>query len=234
MRLIPAHYLTLRQAADTVATGIYCGLPDTTLIERLKESAFEVADGEAIEKAISQIWAAVDKEKLQAFVVGGPRATPLKLSASISKAIPGLRNPRGGDLSLLRPSNTNFEQFRALFGRDLSKVSVIFREMEVTQLARACLQSRRRKTSSASGIKVGRPSRKNQVETTIRDLIEARKWAPTEPIKSLTYEVNTCGKWLNPVSEDTVTRVLDELYSKTKNRRYERLRRMKSNAARRA
>jgi hypothetical protein len=232
-RLIPAEYLTLRQSADQIAVARYCGVADTSAVKELRESGFDVTDGAAIQAAISKIWSSVDNGKLQAFVVGPRRARPLKLPAAMSKGIPGLRNPRGGDFTLLRPGNPNHHQFREWFGRNFSSVALIFPDAEIKRLARSLLQSRRRKAAAASATKAGRPRRIAEVQIIIRDVIDARKWTSTMSIKALTQAVNSRSKWLEPVSDDTVTRALDELYAKTNDRRFERVRRVKNAPARR-
>ena len=133
--LIPEGFLTIRQAADKLGVALYSGILDRSVVKEHRESGFDVADGTVPEDAISKIWTAVDTGKLQALVVGAKHRTPLKLSISMSKEIPALRSLRGGDLSFLRPSNPNYEQFAEWFGRNLSKVSVVFREVEITRLS---------------------------------------------------------------------------------------------------
>jgi hypothetical protein len=231
-RLIPDGFLTIRQAAEQLAVAMYSGVPDRPIVKQLREkSGFDVADGQAIEDANSKIWAAVDRRTLQTFAVGAKHQTPLKLSAAMSKEIPGLRSSRGGNFGLLRHSNRNHHQFAEWFGRDLTKVSVVFREAEITQLARTLLRTRRRKAMSAGTTKVGRPSHKIEVKRIIREVIGARKWNPTQSMKKLTQRVNSKGTWLHPLSDDTVARGLDELYSETGDRQFQRVRR---NIARRA
>jgi hypothetical protein len=230
-RLIPDGFLTIRQAAELLAVAMYSGVPDRPIIKQLREkSGFDVADGQAIEDAKSEIWVAVDRT-LQTFAVGAKHQTPLKLSAAMSKEIPGFRSSTGGNFGLLRHSNRNHHQFAEWFGRDLTKVSVVFREAEIRQLARTLLRTRRRKAMSAGTTKVGRPSHKIEVKRIIRGVIHARKWNPTQSIKKLTQKVNSKGTWLHPLSDDTVARRLDELYSETGARRFQRVRR---NIARRA
>ena len=104
-RLIPKDFWTIREAAERVAVALYSGVPDKPIVKDLRASKLDVVDGAAIDDAISEIWTAVDKSKLEAFVVGAKRTSPLRLSAEDSKRIPALRSPRGGDFSFLRPSN---------------------------------------------------------------------------------------------------------------------------------
>jgi hypothetical protein len=224
-RLIPDGFLTIRQAAETLTVAMYSGEPDRSIVKQLRDSGQDVADGAAIDEAISELWKAVDKEKIQPFVVGPTGGVPLKLSADMSKGIPALRSPRGQDFNLLRPRNPYYKQFVEWFGPDLSTVSVVFRDQEVTRLARNLLGDRRRRMRSAAKNKPGRPSRRAEVQAVIRDLIEERRWSPAQSIKALTKEVNRRGKWVKRVSDDTVIRTLDELHTVTRDRRFERVRR---------
>jgi hypothetical protein len=226
-RLIPNGFLTIREAAEKVAVAMYAGVPDRPVVTAQKQLDNDVADGAAIEDAISNIWTAVDGEKLQAFAVGGKHQSPLKLSADLSKEIPALRSPRGGDFSFLRSSNRHHRQFQEWFGPNMTDISVVFREIEITRLARTLLRARRRKAASAGKKKVGRPTHKIEIERIIRELIDAQKWAPTKSLKALTSAVNSKGKWLDPVSDDTVRRAIDGLYKQTGDRRFQRPRREK-------
>jgi len=128
-------------------------------------------------------------------------------------------------LSFLRPRNPNFKAIVEWFGPDLSNVSVMFREAEVTQMARKQLQARRRKQTTVGRGCKGRPSRQIEVKRAICDVVDRKKWSSTQSIKALTREVNRLGDWVDPVSDETIQRALDTLYSETKDRRFERLRR---------
>ena len=137
-----------------------------------------------------------------------------------------LRSPRGGTLSFLRPSNPNFKAFIEWFGRDLTNVSIVFRETEITRLARKQLQARRRKRVAVGKGRTGRPSRQAQVKKVIEEVVGRKKWSSTQSIKALTGEVNRLGEWMDPVSDETVQRALESLYMETKDRRFERLTRV--------
>jgi len=226
-RLIPRGYLTIREAADEIASAMYAGEPDRPAVKELREAGIDVADGAAIEGAISKLWAAVDRKKIQAFVVGPTRAEPLKLTSEMSKAIPALRSARGRDLNFLRASNLYHKQFVQWFGLDFSTISVVFRGEDIKSLARSLLRARRRQAASAKG-KVGRPSRRADVEAAIREVIDRGRWCPTQSIKALTREVNRLGKCVKPVSDETVGRVLKQLHEETVDRRFERVQRAKA------
>jgi hypothetical protein len=224
-RLIPKGFLTLRQAADKIAIAMYSGVPDRPVVKQNREFGFDVDDGAAIDDAISNIWSAVDKGKLQSFVAGPKRPTPLKLSASMSKGIPLLRNPRGGNFNFLRPGKPIHHEFVEWFGPDLSNVSVVFLELEVTRLARTLLRARRRKAAIVGAKKAGRPSLQAEVTSTVREVVEKGIWSATESLKALTTEVNRRSRELKPISDDTVARALDQLHDQMGDRRFERVRR---------
>jgi hypothetical protein len=222
--LLPEGFLTIRQAAESLAAAMFGGVPDRTAITSLREIGGDVADGTALDAAVAALWAAVDRGSVQTFAIGPTGKGPLKLAAELSKAIPVLRSPRGGSLSFLRRRNPNFEVFAKWFGPDLSNVSIVFRETEITRLARNRLRLRRRKEANVGRGRSGRPSRQVEIKETIRQVIERKMWSPTQSIKNLAQYVNRLGKWPTPVSKDTVRRALDNLYEETKDRRFQRLR----------
>jgi hypothetical protein len=223
--LIPDGFLTLKQAANKLAVALFAGVPDRSVIEQHKKSGFDVADGAAVEQAISEIWAALDRGKLGAFVVGPRHPSPLRISARMSEGIPLLRSLRGGDFSFLRPRNPYYGQFIERFGRDLTSVLVVLRASEVTSMARSLLGARRRRTPSVRTRNAGRPSRRGEVKREIRAVIDKRQWSPLQSLKALTKTVNVRARWLTPVSDETVARALHELHGETGDRRFERLRR---------
>src|SRR5216684_111385 len=104
-RLIPDGFLTIRQAAERLVVAMYSGVPDRAVVQNLRESGLDVADGPPLDDAVSEVWVAVDKGKINLFLAGARRKVPLKCSSEMSKGIPLFRSPRGGDLSFLRPAN---------------------------------------------------------------------------------------------------------------------------------
>jgi hypothetical protein len=222
MRLIPEGFLSIRQAAHWLATAMYSGAPDRPPVAHLKSGGFDVADGEAIPDAVSQLWKAYDSDKLEAFLIGAAQKVPLKLTSDMSKEIPGLRSARGGGFTLLRHRNHHHHQLVEWFGRDLSTVVVVFRETEIKRLGRELLQRRRRRTK-VLGKKGGRPPVQLEVQSIIRRIVDRGTWNSTQSIKSLALRVNREGKLARPVSEDTVERALRNLHQETHDRRYQRV-----------
>ena len=169
------------------------------------------------------VWAAVDRGRVQALAIGPSGKGPLKLPAGLSEAIPVLRSPRGGNLSFLRPRSLTFKLFADWFGHDLSNVSIVFHETEIARLGRNQLRLRRRRQADVGKGRRGRPSRQVEIKATIREVIERKKWLPTQSIKALTQEVNRLGKRMDPVSDETVRRAVEAIYVETNDRRLERI-----------
>jgi len=169
------------------------------------------------------VWAAVDRGRVQALAIGPSGKGPLKLPAGLSEAIPVLRSPRGGNLSFLRPRSLTFKLFADWFGHDLRNVSIVFHETEIARLGRNQLRLRRRRQADVGKGRRGRPSRQVEIKATIREVIERKKWLPTQSIKALTQEVNRLGKRMDPVSDETVRRAVESIYVETNDRRLERI-----------
>jgi hypothetical protein len=228
-QLIPDGFLTPRQAAEELAVAMYSGPPDRSAVVEARQAGFDVYDGAARDEAFSELWKANGDKKIAAFLISPSRKNPFKLPPAISEAIVGVQFSRVGDLSFLRQSNPYYHRIVAWMGRDLSVVSVVFKEGAIKRLARQLIRLRRRKSTSGHNT-AGRPSRRSEVRSAISTIVDAGKWQSTQSIKALTAKVNRVGKWPKPISEDTVARCLQELHNKTKDRRYERITRTRGTA----
>jgi hypothetical protein len=178
-----------------------------------------------MDRAIVELWKAVDKNTLRSVAIGGRPRRVVGLDPKFTKAVPTLRSPRGRGFTLLRQSNPAYHQLASWFGPLLHSAALAFRETEVQKLARKLMRTRRI-AQRPDGRKNprGRPSRMGIVQPVIRDLVANRKWNPTMGMKALIREVNRAGKWPQDMSQDTVTRALDLLHDQTKDRRFERVR----------
>jgi hypothetical protein len=223
--VLPNGYVTILEAADLLSRAMYAGVPDLSVVSRLRKAGLNVRDGQARDRAIAEIWKAVDDVRLRTMAIGGRPRRIVRLDPELTKSIPGLRSPRGRGFTSLRQSNPNYHQLASWFGSLLPAAVPMFREIEVQKLARRLMRARRT-APKADGKKNsrGRPSRTG-VQPVIRDLVAKRKWNPTMAMKALTREVNRIGKWSQHVSQDTVTRTLDLLHEQTNDRRFERIRR---------
>jgi hypothetical protein len=223
--VLPIGYLTILQAADVLLPAMYAGVPDVPVVSRLRKEGLDVGDGPARDRAIEEIWKAVDTGTVRAQAIGGRPRRVVRLSPGLTKSIPTLRSPRGTGFTLLRQSNPTYHELASWFGSLLPTAALAFRETEIQKLARSLMRARRI-AQKADGQKNprGRPSRTAIVQPLINNLIEQRKWNPTMGMKALTREVNRAGKWPQHVSEETVIRALDLMHEQTKDRRFERVR----------
>jgi hypothetical protein len=205
---------------------MFAGVPDQGVVIRLRQTGVNVRDGLATDRAIAEIWKAVDSGTVRPMVIGGRPRRIVRLDPAITKQIPTLRGPRGRGFTYLRPSNPAFHQLAGWFGPDLSSITLAFRETEIRKLA-CRLMRRRRRAAGSNGAKKrsGRPSRQAEVRSVICEIVESRKWNPLMGVKALARFANRVGKWPKPMSEDTVARALDQLHEETQDRRYRRVHR---------
>jgi hypothetical protein len=222
--VLPNGYLTILQAAELLLPAMYAGEPDLPIVSRLRNEGFDVGDGRAKDKAIAEIWKAVDGGTLRAMAIGGRPRRIVRIDPEFTKRIPTLRSPRGRGFTSLRQSNSAYHQLASWFGPLLHTAALAFRETEAQKLARRLMRVRR-KAQKPEGQKRsrGRPSRIAIVQPVIRDLVIQRKWNPPMGMKALARAVNRVGKWPQYVSQDTVTRALDLLHEQTRDRRFERV-----------
>jgi hypothetical protein len=223
--VLPIGYVTLLEAAEMLLPAMYAGVPDLPTVTSLRREGIDVADGPAMDRAVVELWKAVDKNTLRSVAIGGRPRRVVRLDPKFTKAVPTLRSPRGRGFTLLRQSNPAYHQLASWFGPLLHSAALAFRETEVQKLARKLMRARRI-AQRPDGRKNprGRPSRMGIVQPVIRDLVAERKWNPPMGMKALTRQVNRAGKWPQQMSQDTVTRALDLLHEQTNDRRFERAR----------
>jgi polyhydroxyalkanoate synthesis regulator phasin len=221
-RIVPDGFLTISQALDRLVAGMYSGVPDRPVVKDLKARGSDVADGFARDAANERLWDAVDRGRVEVFLVGPKQPSPFKISPDMTREIPLLRSSRGGDFTFLRPSKGRVHrQLTEWFGPDLSLVSVVCRERSIERLARTRLQARRRKAATVKMRGVGRPSVQDEVKRPIREIVDKGRWSTQESKKALTFLVNRCRPERASVSQSTVSRALDELYQETNDRRFQ-------------
>jgi hypothetical protein len=224
--VLPTGYVTLLEAAETLLPAMYGGVPDLPIVTSLRQEGIDVRDGPATDRAVAELWKAVDEGILRPMAIGGRPRRIERLDAAITKQIPTLRNPRGEGFTFLRQSNPVYHQLASCFGSDLPRATLAFRETEVHNIARKLIRARRTALRSVGAKKPrGRPSRQGMIISTVLEIVESGKFLPLNGLKALTQLVNRKGKFEPPVSDDTVARVLDRLYQKTNDRRLQRVRR---------
>jgi hypothetical protein len=224
IRRVRSRESQLFTSATMLLPAMYAGIPDLPIVISLRQEGVDVNDGAAMDRAVVELWKAVDKETLGSVAVGGRPPRVVRLDPKFTRAVPTLRSPRGRGFTLLRQSNPAYHELATWFGPLLHRATLAFRVTEVEKLARRLLRARRTAQKTDGQRKPrGRPSRIVTVQPLISDLVARRKWGPTMGMKALTREVNRAGKWPQPVSQETVTRALDLLYEQTNDRRFERV-----------
>ncbi len=223
--VLPIGYVTLLEAAEMLQSVMHAGLPDSSRVAELRQKGLEVSDGAARDRAIAELWKAVDKDSLRSWAIGGSPRRIVRLDVHFTKSVPLLRSPRGRGLAFLRPSNPAFHGLREAFGKSFRSATLIFQASEVEKLGRRLMRARRT-ARRADGAKKerGRPSVIAPVQSVIRDVINRRKWDATMSMKALTREVNRAGKWPKPISPDTVRRAIDGLFEESGERQLQRVR----------
>jgi hypothetical protein len=220
--VLPSGYVTILDAAEMLQAAMHAGVPDLPIVTKLRQEGLEVNDGPARDRAIAELWKAVDKGALRSMAIGGRPRRVVRLDAQFTRSVPALRSPRGRGFTLLRQSNAAYHDLASWFGPSFHTAAVAFRVTEIQKLARRLMRARRIAQRRKKGR--GRPSLMATVQRVIRDVVDRRKWDATMTMKALTREVNRAGKWEQLISQDTVTRALDGLYEQTGDRRFERVR----------
>jgi hypothetical protein len=223
--VLPIGYVTLLEAAEMLQPAMHAGIPDASRVTELRQRGLGVSDGAARDRAIVELWKAVDKDTLRSWAIGGSPGRIVRLDAHFTKSVPLLRSPRGRGLTFLRPSKPAFHELSEAFGGPFHNATPIFRALEVEKLACRLMRTRRTARRADGHKKVrGRPSVIAPVQSVVSDVINRRKWDATRSMKTLTREVNRGGRWQASVSQDTVTRALDGLFEQSGDRRFERVR----------
>lgn len=175
---------------------MYAGVTDLPIVTSLRQEGIDVNDGSAMDRAVVELWKAVDKDTLRSVAIGGRPHRVVRLDPKFTKAAPTLRSPRGRGVTLLRQSNPAYHELATWFGPLLHSATLAFRVTEVQKLARRLMRARRsaQKTDGQKKVR-GRPSRIATVQPLINDLVVRRKWNPTMGMKALTRDVNRAGKW---------------------------------------
>jgi hypothetical protein len=156
--VLPIGYVTILEAAEMLQAAMHAGVPDLPIVTKLRQEGFEVNDGPARDRAIAELWKAVDKGSLRSMAIGGRPRRVVRLDAQFTRSVPALRSPRGRGFTLLRQSNAAYHELANWFGPSFHTATVAFRVTEIQKLARRLMRTRRT-TQMISGqkrIAVGR------------------------------------------------------------------------------
>ena len=65
--VVPNGHVTVLQASE----AMYAGVPDLPVVSKLRKEGLGVKEGRATDRAIAEIWKAVDAGTLRALAIGG-------------------------------------------------------------------------------------------------------------------------------------------------------------------
>jgi len=230
--MTPINYVSRREAIAIIAAAKSAGIPDRQAVIEARQAGIDAADGLANDEAIADLWQAVDQGKLDA-IAHGPSDRWLKMSAQETNQVPLLRALHGGDFTFLRPGNSFYESVISEFGLRLGLVKLVFRKDQVEKVARLVQRRRRKNVASAACTpSIGRPSRRDQLCSCIRQMIEDGRWDTSISLKTLVQLVQRSLKWDKGLSEATIARALDWLYDNGQDRKFCRMRRKPNNSKR--
>src|SRR5260370_40471818 len=103
--VLPIGYVTLLEAAAMLLPAMYAGVPDLPIVTSLRQEGIDVTDGPAMDRAVVELWKAVDKNTLRSVAIGGRPRRVGRLGPKVTKAVPTLRRPRGRRVSLFCQPN---------------------------------------------------------------------------------------------------------------------------------
>jgi hypothetical protein len=93
--VLPIGYVTILEAAEMLQPAMYAGVPDLPIVAKLHQEGIEVKDGSAIDRAVAELWKAVDKGTLRSMAIGGRPRRVVRLDAQFTRGVPALRASRG-------------------------------------------------------------------------------------------------------------------------------------------
>ena len=100
--VLPTGDVTLLGAAETLSPAMYAGVPDLPIVTSLRQEGIDVRDGPAMDRAVAELWKAVDEGSLRPMAIGGTTSASRAARRRDHKQIPTLRNPRGRGFTFLR------------------------------------------------------------------------------------------------------------------------------------
>jgi hypothetical protein len=222
--VVPDGYLSVREALR-VLTMIRCaGLEmSAAVIEARAKGAKASYDRAEMEASAQFFWSQVDAKKLAVRAEHPSTGSLLRIDPSLLN-VPFLRKYSVSDLSYLRSTHPLSTLLFQRFGRSFKTVQLLIAEGELQRVAKAVRRTRKRQQAHPGSAKpVGRPSKVTEAKPAIRNIVDGKQWTGAESLKKLTHILSRRPYNLR-ISEDTAARALDELFEKTRDRRFQRMR----------
>jgi hypothetical protein len=125
--VLPVGYVTILEAAEMLQPAMYAGVPDLPIVIKLRQEGIEVNDGPAINRAVAELWKAVDKGALRSMAIGGRPSSSCKSRCAMHERRSRPAHPPGRGFTLLRQSNPAYHELATWFGPLLHGATLAFR-----------------------------------------------------------------------------------------------------------
>ncbi|HEY8006611.1 MAG TPA: hypothetical protein VIE66_07435 [Methylocella sp.] len=224
--LTPSGYLGIDDAIAAFCERMYRNDPEPDLVQELRDSGLSIGSAERHSDAIEALRRAILRGSLEVFVWHSGMSATVKISDT---ALARLRMLDRRTFFLrtghVRTADLADAGILGKFARSFSASRCFFEE----RAFRVWLDRRERRLRlSADGnlarpVALGRPSKIKNIQTMIVELVERGGWDRSKPLRHM---VDLLNKRLitDRISADTVAKAIDDLYSETKDGRYDRRR----------
>ncbi len=122
-QLLPHRLIALHEAAAILEHALFAGEAESKIVQQLRADGLDLREREARAVSVTELWKAVDQQRVDALVICGASTQPLDLRPGQTKAVPFLRDPSVGSFTYLRPRHSLFRELTDWAGQDLSRVS---------------------------------------------------------------------------------------------------------------
>jgi hypothetical protein len=224
--LTPSGYLGIDDAIAAFGERMYRNDPESDLVQKLRKSGLSIGSADRPASAIEALRRAVIRGSLGVFVWHSGMSATVKLSATALARLHMLDR------------RTFFLRTGHVRTADLAGAGVLGK-LAKSFSASGCFfkahpfriwldRSERRRRLSQDGnlarpVALGRPSKIKIIEPKILELVESGRWDRSKPLSRVVDLVNQ-RLTSDQVGRDTVAKAMDDLYSETKDGRYDRRR----------
>jgi hypothetical protein len=224
--LTPSGYIGIDDAIAAFCERMYRNEPETDLVQALRDSGLSIGSADRPADAIEALRRAVIRGGLGVFVWHSGMSATVKLSDT---ALARLRMLDRRTFFLrtghVRTADLADAGVLGKLARSFAALRCFFEE----HAFRSWLDRReRRQRSSPDGniarpVALGRPSKIKIIEPMIVDLVETGRWDRSKPLRCMVDLLNQ-RLTADHVCADTVAKAMDDLFSETKDGRYDRRR----------
>ena len=224
--LTPSGYLGIDDAIAAFCERMYRNDPEPDLVQELRDGGLSIGSAERHSDAIEALRRAILRGSLEVFVWHSGMSATVKISDTALARLRMLdrrtfflrtghvRTADLADAGILGKLARSFSDSRCFFEERAFRIWFDRRERRLRLSADGNL---------ARPVALGRPSKIKNIEPMIVELVKRGGWDRSKPLRHM---VDLLNKRLTTdhISADTVAKAIDDLYSETKDGRYDRRR----------